>query len=49
MTVLGERHGLPPIAPMEVAALRSPASRQVPAVDALWAQMLQTLRAPGSG
>jgi len=43
LTVLGERHGLPPIASLEVAAVRCPGSRGVEAVDALWAQVLQTL------
>ncbi|MGA0609724.1 LysR family transcriptional regulator [Caldimonas sp. KR1-144] len=45
LQVLGERHGLPPLPSMEVAALRSKASRGSRAVDALEQQMLQTLRA----
>lgn len=47
LLVLGERQGLAPLPAMAVAALRSPASLRSPAVDALHAQMLDTLRAPG--
>lgn len=43
LEVLGERHGLPPLGSMEVAVLRSKASRRNPAVDALHALAVQTL------
>ncbi len=43
LEVLGERHGLPPLGRMEVAVLRSKASRRNPAVDALHALVVQTL------
>lgn len=45
LEVLGERHGLPPLGTMEVAVLRSKASRSNPAVDALHALAVQTLAA----
>ena len=50
LPILGERHGLPPLSTMEVAVYRSQASRHLPAVDALFDQMVQTLsaKAPGS-
>jgi len=41
--VLQEKHGLPPLGSMEVAALRSRQSKGSPAVDALHEQMLRTL------
>lgn len=47
LQVLGERHGLPPLPSMEVAVLRSKASKGARAVDALEQQVLQTLRAAG--
>lgn len=43
LEVLGERQGLPPLGTMEVAVLRSKASRSNPAVDALHALAVQTL------
>lgn len=43
LLVLNERHGLPPLGAMEVAAIRSAASRGSPAIDALHEQMLRTL------
>jgi len=43
LLVLNERHGLPPLGAMEVAAIRSTASRGSPAIDALHEQMLRTL------
>lgn len=43
LQILQDKHGLPALAPMEVAALRSKSSRQAPAVDALYQQMLQSL------
>ncbi|MDG5976282.1 LysR family transcriptional regulator [Hydrogenophaga taeniospiralis CCUG 15921] len=46
LTVLGERQGLPALGSMAVAAYRSQASRHLPAVDALFAQMVQTLGKP---
>lgn len=45
LEVLGERHGLPPLGTMEVAVLRSKASRSSPAVDALHTLAVQTLAA----
>lgn len=47
LTILGEKQGLPPLPSMDVALLRSKASRASPAVDALERQMLGTLSAPG--
>ncbi len=44
LLVLQEKHGLPTLGAMDVAVLRSKASRQSPVVDAMYAQMLQTLR-----
>lgn len=44
LLVLGERHGLPPLPAMQVAVLRSRASRGSAVVDALEQQVLQTLR-----
>lgn len=43
LLVLGEKQGLPPLPAMEVALLRSAASRAEPAVDALHTLALQTL------
>lgn len=43
LPILGERQGLPPLSTMEVAVYRSQASRHLPAVDALFEQMVQTL------
>ena len=43
LTILGDRHGLPPLPAVEVAAVRSKASMRSPAVNALHEQMLQTL------
>jgi len=47
LLVLNERHGLPPLGAMEVAAIRSSASRGSPAIDALHEQMLRTLARAG--
>jgi DNA-binding transcriptional LysR family regulator len=47
LPILGERQGLPALASMDVALYRSQASRHLPAVDALFEQMLQTLGKPG--
>lgn len=44
LEILGERHGLPALTTMEVAVVRSKASRRNPAVDALHEQIVQTLR-----
>lgn len=44
LLVLGERHGLPPLPSMDVAVVRSKASRASAAADALEQQVLQTLR-----
>jgi len=46
LQILQSRHGLPPLPSMEVAVVRSRASRQSPAVDGLHEQMLRTLRKP---
>jgi DNA-binding transcriptional LysR family regulator len=46
LLVLGERHGLPALGAMEVAVLRSKASRGWPAADALEQLMVSTLRQP---
>ncbi len=43
LQVLGERQGLPPLGAMEVAVVRSKGSQGESAVDAMYAQMLQTL------
>lgn len=47
LVVLGERHGLPPLPMMQVAVVRSRASRTSAAADALEQQVLQTLRRGG--
>lgn len=44
LLVLQERHGLPPLGAMEVAAVRSRQAVGTPAVEALHEQMLRTLR-----
>lgn len=44
LLTLHEKHGLPPLGSMQVAAVRSRASRGSVAVDAMYAQMLQTLQ-----
>ena len=44
LQILQEKHGLPALNSMEVAVLRSKASRRSAVVDAMYAQMLQTLR-----
>lgn len=49
LTVLGERQGLPALEAMDVAVYRSQASRHLPAVDALFEQMVQTLSLKGRG
>jgi len=41
--ILGPAHGLPPLAPMEVALLRSRASQGQPAVDVVEAEAMQAL------
>jgi DNA-binding transcriptional LysR family regulator len=41
--ILGDKHGLPPLPSMEVAAFRSKASLRAPAVSALHDEMLRTL------
>ena len=46
LLILGEKQGLPPLAAMPVAALRSKASRGSAAVDALQALMLSSLAQP---
>ena len=46
LQILGDKHGLPALGTMQVAALRSKDSRQSPAVDALHQQMIQTLMRP---
>ena len=43
LLILQDKHGLPPLPSMEVAALRSKASARSPAVGALHEQMLRTL------
>lgn len=44
LEILGERHGLPALPPMEVALVRSRAvSRREPAIDALYRQIVRTL------
>lgn len=43
LTLSEDRHGLPPLGAMEVAVLRSQASRGDAAVDAMHAQVVQTL------
>jgi DNA-binding transcriptional LysR family regulator len=48
LMVLNERHGLPALPAMEVAALRSKASRGSSAVDALHEQVIATLRRPAA-
>lgn len=47
LQVLGAAHGLGPMAPMQVALYRSPASKGSRAVDSLQRMMLQTLRHVG--
>lgn len=44
LQVLDARHGLPPLGAMEVAVIRSQASRGSPAVDELQREMVRTLR-----
>jgi len=44
LQILNEKHGLPPLQSVEVAALRSKASMRSPAVGALHEQMVGTLR-----
>ena len=44
LQILQDKHGLPALNPMEVAVVRSKASRQSPVVGAMYAQILQTLR-----
>jgi len=44
LTLLNEKHGLPPLPTMEVALLRSKASKGSGAVDAMHEQVLRTLR-----
>lgn len=46
---LGAEHGLGPLAPMEVAVYRSPASKGNAAVDSLQRMLVQTLRQPVPG
>ncbi len=43
LPILGEKQGLPALSSMDVALYRSQASRHLPAVDALFEQMVQTL------
>lgn len=47
LQVLGEEHGLGPLAPMEVAVYRSRASQGNKAVDSLHRMLVQTLRQAG--
>jgi DNA-binding transcriptional LysR family regulator len=47
LLVLQERHGLPPLGAMEVAAVRSRQAMGSPPVEALYEQMLHTLGAHG--
>lgn len=49
LRILGLEQGLGPLAPMEVAAYRSQASRGSRAVDSLYRVMVQTLRMQASG
>ena len=49
LQVLGAAQGFGPLAPMEVAAYRSPASRGQPAVDSLYRLLVETLRVAGVG
>lgn len=46
LLVLGERQGLPTVGAMDVAVVRSKASRSLPAADALEQLMVGTLRQP---
>ena len=46
LVILQDKHGLPALPSMEVAALRSKASARSPAVGALHEQMLRTLSRP---
>ena len=46
LVLLNERHGLPALPALQVALLRSAASRGSDAVDAMHEQMLRTLRRP---
>jgi DNA-binding transcriptional LysR family regulator len=43
LQILSEKHGLPKLGAMEVAAMRSTGSRRNPAVEAIYRQMLETL------
>jgi len=45
--ILQEKHGLPPLPPMEVVVIRSKASARSPVVDAMFAQVLLTLQRKG--
>jgi len=47
LQILGAEHGLGPLAPMEVAVYRSPASKHAKAVDHLHRMLVQTLRQAG--
>jgi len=47
LTLLNEKHGLPPLPTMEVALLRSKASKGSVAVDAMHEQVLRTLQRAG--
>ncbi|MEQ6291747.1 LysR family transcriptional regulator [Vogesella sp. GCM10023246] len=47
LKVLDERHGLPPLPAQSVALIRSDASARSPAVDAMYEQLLRTLRREG--
>jgi DNA-binding transcriptional LysR family regulator len=44
LQILQDAHGLPPLHSLEVAVIRSKASKEVPAVDAMYTQVLKTLR-----
>jgi DNA-binding transcriptional LysR family regulator len=44
LLLLNEKHGLPPLPTMELALLRSRASKGAAAVDAMHEQVLRTLR-----
>jgi DNA-binding transcriptional LysR family regulator len=43
LQILQEKHGLPALNPVQVAVIRSKGSKQLPAVDAIYKQVLQTL------
>jgi len=47
LEVLGDAHGLGPMAPMQVAVYRSQASRSSKAVDSLYRMLVSTLRQAG--